>query len=76
MPAIPYQQLFSEEVLGVVKPLFLNERLVFGNEAKLLDRTFIDRLVIVIGTGGLFTSPPSRGGHLLALTQHWCVWVG
>ena len=60
---------FAEEVLGVVEPLFLNEQPVFGKEAQLLGRTFVDKLVMVIGTGRLFTSPPSLGGHLLVLTR-------
>ena len=65
-----------EEVLGVVKPLFLNEGSVFVNEAELLDVTFIDKLGLVICTGGLFTSPPSLGGHLMALTRHRCGRMG
>ena len=60
----------AEEVLGVLKPLFLNEGSVFSNEVELLGRTFIDKLCLVICMGGLFTSPPSLGGHLLALTRH------
>ena len=64
---------FVEEVLGVVKPLFLNERSIFGNEAELLGRTFMDKLVMVIGIGWLSTSPPSLGGHRLVLTRHWFV---
>ena len=67
---------FAEEVLEVVKPLFLNEGSVFANEAELLGRTFIDKLVLVICTSGLFTSPPSLAGHLLALTRHRCRWMG
>ena len=59
---------FGEEVLGVVKPLLLNEGSVFANEDELLDLTFIDKLVMLICTGGLVTSPPTLGGHLLALT--------
>ena len=63
---------FAEEVLGVVKPLFLNEGTVFANEAELLCRTFIDKLGMVICMGGLVTSPPSLSGQLLALTRHRC----
>ena len=67
---------FAEEVLGVVKPLLLNEGSVFANEAKLLSCTFIDKLGLVICTGGLVTSPPALGGHLLALTRHRHGWIG
>ena len=59
----------TEEVLEVVKPLFLNEGSIFENEAELLDHTFIDKLGLVICTSGLFNSPPSLGGHLLVLTE-------
>ena len=61
---------FVEEVLGVVKPLLLSEGSVFASEAELLGRSFIDKLGLVICTGGLFTSPPSLGSHLSALTRH------
>ena len=71
LPSLSHNS-FAEEVLGVVKPLFLNEGSVFSNEAELLGRTFIDKLGLVICTGGLFTSPPSLGGHLLALTRLRC----
>ena len=67
---------FAEEVLGVVKPLLLNEGSVFENEAELLDHTSFDKLGMVIFTGGLVTSPPVLGGHLLARTQHMCGWMG
>ena len=63
---------FEEEVLGVVKPLFLNEGTIFSNEAELLGRTFIDKLGLVVCTGGLVTSPPSLSGQLLAFTRHRC----
>ena len=67
---------FVEEVLEVVKPLFLNEGTIFSNEAELLGRTFIDKLGLVICTGGLVTSPPSLGGQILALTRHRCERMG
>ena len=67
---------FTEEVLGVVKPLFFNEGTVFSNEAELLNHTFIDKLGLVICTGGLVTSPPSLGGQLLEITRHRCGRMG
>ena len=45
----------AKEVLGVVKPLLLNKGSVFANEAKLLSRTFIDKL---------------RPGHMYGRARH------
>ena len=60
----------AKEGVGLVKPFLLNKRLILGNEAKLLCRTLIDKLVMVITTCRLFTSSTSLGGHLLSLTRH------
>ena len=67
---------FTKEVLRVVKLLFLNEGTIFSNEAELLGHTFIDKLGLVICTGGLVTSPPLLGDQLLGLTRHRCGRMG
>ena len=64
----------AKEVVGVVKPLLFNKRSIFRNEAELLGRTLIDKLVMVITAGELFTSPISLGSHLLPLTRHGHDW--
>ena len=65
---------FTEEVLRVVKPLLLNKRPILGNEAELLDRTLIDKLVMVIIVCGLLTRVTSLRGQLFPFTRHWHEW--
>ena len=65
---------FAKEVIEMVKPLLLNKRPILGNEAELLSRTLIDKLVMVITACRLFTNPTSLGGHLLPLTRHGHEW--
>ena len=65
----------EKKFLGVVKPLLLNERPIFRDEAEPLGRTLIDKFDMVVTVCGLFAGPNSLGGHLLSLARHWAYMV-
>ena len=54
----------AKEVIGVVKPLLLNKRPIFGDEAKLLGRSFIENFFVIVSMHKLLTCPTSLCGHL------------
>ena len=50
---------FAKEIIGVVKPLLLDEKPILRDEAEFLDLTLIDKFLMIVIMSGLFTCPTS-----------------
>ena len=62
---------FAEEVVRVMKTLFLNKQLVLADGAKPIGGTLIDKPRYIIIGGRILTGPTPLCRQLLPLDRHW-----
>ena len=62
---------FSEEVVRVMKPLFLDKRSVLADGAEPIGGTLIDEPRYIIIGGRILTGPTPLCRQLLPLSRHW-----
>ena len=62
---------FAEEVVRVMKTLFLDKRSVLADGAEPIDGTLIDKPRYIIIRGGILSGPTPLCRQLLPLFRHW-----
>ena len=61
---------FVKEIIGVVKPLLLDEGPILRDEAKFFCRTLIDKFLMIVIMSWLFTCPVSFRAQFLLFARH------
>ena len=61
---------FAKEIIGVVKPLFLDEGPILRDEAEFLSRALIDKFLMIIIMSWLFTCSVSFRAQFFLFDRH------